>query len=830
MAGYVRRYTSEPTIDQIRAIEGPVIIDLAPPPPVTGAGSGAVLLVGEMEDGAFAADTSVDGGVREVYGSADLAAKFGGFGYKYGNTVSQNPCARKHLQELWNGNGFLKLYRMRAQRLMIARVDTSVGSVSFDPLASVTGKVGPYALANGQQLTCTTTASAASTAVSAAALTVAGIGAAMGTVVSGDKVGFSIDGGPRVNVTFTATDTTATLVAARINAALGYTAAAVNGTNVDITAIKAGYNSSITVYDDLVPGAAAKIGHIAGVWTCRPRVVGGATNLPGIAAADKFTINTGAGVVTITFSGTPANAAAAVLEINQQYGSTIAYVTPNSRILLHGGALGTTGSLVLATGSPDALVDLGHAAGTTNGVYNVGDVSAVTAAEVAAIINGTAGLSSITVSATVTPSGQLRVYNSTAAGTLRITSGAMATALLMAPVDTTVAATGHTGGTIPAGTRVTNGSITWVTMQTVTVASGAAGPFTVKVRHALDDGTGASATAATVTTLTDPPAFWMLKVTNPAGLTAALTEAQLDTAYKAALDATLDEKSVAREANYLLSARRSDSIVRDGLSNVRAAIANGLVARKFVTGDPLGTTVAQAVANVAVFAGPLTDVMFYTSKGLKVRVAEIAAVGTAGGIGFTADGVITVRPDGPLTTICATLPPENNPGEATGLIEDFYEVDAAGETLDRSAYEAFRRAGICAPRRDRQSGMVFQSGVTSCTDPARQTIARRKMADYIQDTAAELMNPFTKQLSRQSRRDQIRSVWEQFLASLKSENSPELARIVDYAVDDSVNAGNTEASLALGVYYIETRVKTLASLDNIVVRTEVGEGVVISAA
>ena len=133
MAGFVRRFTAEPTLEQILEIEGVVIIDLAPPPPATGAGTGAVVLFGEMEDGPFAA---TDGeGPLEVFGSTDLVQKFGGFGYEYDGVVSQNPSARRHLQEFWNGNGFLKLYKLRAQRLMVARVDTSVGTVSFDPLA-----------------------------------------------------------------------------------------------------------------------------------------------------------------------------------------------------------------------------------------------------------------------------------------------------------------------------------------------------------------------------------------------------------------------------------------------------------------------------------------------------------------------------------------------------------------------------------------------------------------------------------------------------------------------------------------------------------------------
>ena len=149
MAGFVRRFTSTPTIEVIRQIEGVVIVDIAPPDPTTGAGSGTVLLVGEFEDGLFAGDEDAIGSV-EVFGSADFAAKFGGLGFTYGGLVASNPCARRHLLENWNGNGYLKAFKLRAQRLLVSRVDTSVGSVAFDPLASITAtKVGPYVLTVG---------------------------------------------------------------------------------------------------------------------------------------------------------------------------------------------------------------------------------------------------------------------------------------------------------------------------------------------------------------------------------------------------------------------------------------------------------------------------------------------------------------------------------------------------------------------------------------------------------------------------------------------------------------------------------------------------------
>lgn len=834
MAGFVRRFTSEPTIEVILQIEGVVIIDLAPPPPVTGAGTGAVLLFGEMEDGPFAA--TPDEGPLEVFGSTDLVQKFGAFGFEYDGIPSQNPAARRHLQELWNGNGFLKLFKMRAQRLMIARVDTNVGSVSFDPLACAGGDVGPFQLANGDVLTVETDSGgpASSTAINGVPVVIAGVGSTMAGVVSGDTVGVQADGGPVINVIFAATDITPALVAARINLAMGFTAAVVNATEVDINGIRPGNGGSVAL-TDVVAGSLAKIGHVAGVWQDKGLIAGTANAFGTIVVTEEFDVTLDGGTpITVIFGGTPASLAAAVLDINTQVGQTVAFITPDDEIRFYGGSVGTGGSIALAAGSPDALAKLGHAPGSAAGASNVGDLNAVTATEVVAIVNGTAGLSSIDVEGSLGPSGNLRICADTpGVDIVTLVTTVMATALGLTPLDTAIAGTDHGGGQILAGTRVrtTGGSpLEWVTMQTLDIPAGAAGPYSVKVRPAFDDGTAVGTALNTVTVLADPADFATLVVNNASALTAPLTEPQMDNAYIAAMNATLDPKHSTREANFSFSSRRSDAIVREGLSNAIAATSDGLLARKFISGDPLSTTIAGSIANVAQFAGPLSDRLFYVTKGLKVRVPEIAALGAAsGGLGFTDDGIITVRPDGPLMSVCAQLPPENNPGQSTALIEDFFEVDSFGETLDRQAYEAWKRNGIVAPRVDRQSGTVFQSGVTTSTDPARETIARRKMADFIQDTAAELLNPFAKQLSKQARRDQIRGLWEGFLKGLEAEHNPNLARIVSATVDDGINAGNTPEVLSKGVYYLETRVRTLSSLDDIVVRTEIGEGVVTSA-
>jgi len=738
MAGFVRRFTSFPSIEVLAEIEAVNIVDLPPPAPTTGVGSGTALVLGEFEDGAFAVGGDAaeydpaTRGVFEVFSSEDLRQRSGGFGFTYGTTPYQNPAARRHLSEFWNGSGFIKLKFMRPRRLILARVDTSVGSVAFSPIAFHESDVGPFTLAVGDQLSVTTDVGgpALSTAIAAARASITGGVFVNSGYVGGEQITVQIDNGVVVPVTFAAADQTPAQVAARINLALGYAAAD-------------------------VPGG----------------------------------------------------------------------------LRIRGLIEGTAGEVTLADVSAGALAAIGHAAGTTAGTGNVADRTAVTATEMATIINATVALSAINCSARAQADGSLRVFSTTpGAGQITINASAVATALGL-PVAVLAEADVHAAGTIPAGTRVrTVGGAEWVTMQTLIVAEGTSasgnpGPHTVKVRPALDDGTGAAAAASTVTVVVDQPLWGEVTVTNPIALSAALTENQLDVAYEAAFDATLNLASPAREANFSISARRSTAVIRKGRENAIDASAGGHFGRKFLTGAPIGFTQSQAQADVALWR---SDRVFYTWPGWSVRIPEIAFLGLAGGLGFTADGVITVRGDGPLATLDCQLPPEENPGQQTGLIEQFFAVEATSSPLDIGAYTRLKAAGISAPRRDPISGSIYQSGITSNVTPGLTTQARRKMADFIQDTLAQRLVPYSKKLSTQSRREGVRADIDQFLNDLLSPNNPETQRINDYAVDPI--SGNTPSMEARGIVVFITRVRTLSSLDAIVVQTEIGEGVVIVTA
>ncbi len=741
MAGFVRRFSVFPTLEQLTSIESVDIIDLPPPSPTVGVGTGTLLFVGEMEDGPFATGENAeyflgDPGVSEIFSSQDLRNKFGGFGFTYGTVPYENACARRHLSEDWNGNGFIHLKYLRPARLIIARVDTSVGEVSFAPLASIYGGAGPFALTVGMQIAITTSSGgpASSTAIAAAAAQVTGTAGTYPTLFAGgESVSFTVDGAPAFVVTFSAADQTLTDVISRINLAAGYTFAS---------------NSA-------------------------------------------------------------------------------------GQLRLTGSIEGTSGSIVRANVSGTPLATFGITAGTTAGTGNVANLASVGIGEVATIINATSALNSIGAKADLASNGHLRLYHNLGGGSISVAAGAMATALLLVPTATTVTAGEHPTGTIPAGTRVrTSGGDEWVTMQTLTIPAGTSalpvvGPFSVKVRPALDNGLATGTSAATVTILVDQPTFSNLSVTNVLGLSAAKTEPQMDVAYENAFDMTTALDNPVRSANFSMSARTSDPVKTKGRQNALDASANGCFGRKFNMRPLQGTTLSQSFIDRAAHASERVN---YCYPSWDVRIPEIAEKGaSAGGVGFTDSGVIEIGSDGPLATINCRLAPEENPGQDTnGLIDEFFAVHPIDVPLTQSVYAAFKANGICAPRVDAVSGSIYQSGVTADITPGLKTQARRKMADFIQDTLAQRLVPYSKKLATNSRKTAIRTIIEEFLTGLKSENNPELQRIADYSVDSI--SGNTPSMEALGIFVNIVRVRTLASLDNIVIQTEIGEGVIIVSA
>jgi hypothetical protein len=113
--------------------------------------------------------------------------------------------------------------------------------------------------------------------------------------------------------------------------------------------------------------------------------------------------------------------------------------------------------------------------------------------------------------------------------------------------------------------------------------------------------------------------------------------------------------------------------------------------------------------------------------------------------------------DGFLMTVCSQLPPEENPGQLTTFMDAVLGIERGNpdvQELTIDDYKLFKAAGICAPRMDDGSA-IFQSGITSVAPlvhPNLKNIARRRMADFIQDSMAIRLKAFGKKMNQQARR------------------------------------------------------------------------------
>lgn len=425
------------------------------------------------------------------------------------------------------------------------------------------------------------------------------------------------------------------------------------------------------------------------------------------------------------------------------------------------------------------------------------------------------------------------LLTNTAGGAINISGSSTALVTLGLPSGGSAATQAvPTAVVIPAGTVVANsGGHKWVTQSDLSIAAGVTGASSVNVRPATDDGTGTSATSSTVTIVNLDSSLGAFSVNNGSGLTAALTETALDSAYITALNTTVDVNGVSHDINMIFSARQSNILRQQLRQNALSSSANGCLGRMACIRPPLNTTVTNAGGNAGVGVGATRDQrVIYCYPQTSVYSPTIASVGTVGGTGFTATGMVDLGADSMMASILSQLNPEENPGQTTTFTAGVTGLESGANVqgLLMSNYINFRALGIAAPRVS--SGVVvFQSGVTSVDPnlyPELRNIARRRMADYIQDTLALSLESFGKQLSTFVRRKAIAAMIRNFLDGLVSAGNPALQRIAAYSVDEV--SGNTPTSLALGIFRVIVKVQTLASLDAIVLQTEIGESVNVS--
>jgi hypothetical protein len=732
--GFIRRYSSDPTLAELTAIEGVVIIDRDPPATLAGIPAGTVCLVGEFEDGGYEPQAVVNG--------QDFLATYGSFGFTYDGVPGCNPCARARYAdgaltpEYWNGNGFIAATGKKFGGLVVVRVDTSVGEVQFTRLASLTGSSDfTFALsASGQHLDFDIGAgTVVATFTGAVATVTSGVGVYPTTFVGGEQLVLTVEG-DTYTVTFLAADQTQAQVITRVNQTLGYTAF------VSATA------------------------------------------------------------TTIRFDG---------------------------RIK------GSSGSIEIVSQSALVATALNFTVAATAGTGNVPNLAAITAAHAEAVVNAASAGVHIDRDA----NGAIRLVNQGGGGTGTLTVVATTTALAFGfTLGASATAASGIDGVIPAGTRVRNsGGRELVTAQAITVLATSA-DYSIKVRHAVDDGTGLSFAVSTATVVPNPIALGAFATTNAVAVSAALTESAIDALYVLAIDKSKKVATDAKVTTIIVSARQSNTVRNRLKQNVVDAPREGCFGRVACIRPPLSTTTRVQARSTSAQPGVgayRQQGVIYDYPGVQTFVPTIALRGTGGGAGFTVDGIIDTGSDAWMASLLSQLNPEENPGQVTDLVTGMLGVERGNpdvQTLGIDDYIAFRAAGIAAPRFD-GGDAIFQSGVTSVdplVTPQLRNINRRRMSFYIQDSLAGPLNRYAKKLATTTRKGLIISEVRGFMDGLLNPSNPDAARIKRY--DLNTKDVNTPSEEALGIFRLKLLVTTLPSLDVIVLDVTAGESVVISEA
>jgi hypothetical protein len=834
-AGFTRRFTFDPGLAEILKIEGVVIIDREAVGSPTGQATGASALVAEFEDGPFNTPT-------EIFSGVDQVATFGSFGFFHDGLVSANPCARARKAdsalafEYWNGNGFLALSQKTFPRLFLVRPDTSVGAASFTKLPSLIGNANfSWDLEPGATAVFQTAFGTTSTATfsAAAALLTSAAGTYPTTFAGGESMNVTIDEGTPlqigpIDITFTAAQTTQALVIARINAVLGYTAAVNAGGGVTTLAGRIRGNTG-SVKVNSVSGALVTTA--TGFSAASAVGTGNVSNIDAVSFAEVKNIIQAAvsgSVVDRDSNGNLRVAHTTAVELLYTTASTADNLgfteaqgnhQPDGFAYLYSGA-GT----YPVTYSSDTLT-LGFD-GDQNVTVSFTNGSTTQAATITAI-NAAFGRTVVeAASATI-----LRFTGRVNGGEVRIVAGTAAALTALGLTLRTQTAVANVATVIPAGTRVrTTAGAEWLTMQSTAVLVDSIGPYSIKVRPSLDDGTASAATAATVTTLVDSVPLAAFSVTNPLGLAAALSEAAIDAAYSTAIDATKDSSAVSRQANFVWSARQSNAIRAALRTNANRASNNGLRGRVAPLSPPLSTTTRAMAKSTSAAPGvgaTRDERVPYCFPGVALFVPQIAVRGTGGGAGFTADGIIDMHSDGWFASVAGLLPPEQNAGQETSFMSPVLSVERGNpdvQRLEMEDYISFKAAGICAPR-VADGTPIFQSDVTSY-DPnvgsSKVDGPRRRFADFAEDSLAVIASKFAKKPMTAKRRSDVYGEFDAFCLLLLSPGDEDSSRIEGYRLD--AKSGNPQAALDAGVYRIKTKIGMNPDMLDIVIDATIGRG------
>ena len=194
-------------------------------------------------------------------------------------------------------------------------------------------------------------------------------------------------------------------------------------------------------------------------------------------------------------------------------------------------------------------------------------------------------------------------------------------------------------------------------------------------------------------------------------------------------------------------------------------------------------------------------------------------------------GVLTyTNPASWLAAIISQTAPNIDPA-FTANTQFLSGITGLKTSLSRANYITLKDAGICAFEYDADIGYKVKSGVvTQIADSSKVTILRRRMTDYLTNSAARFLKNYQNAVNSKENRVLVKGAILGFVTSLENDGIlPKDSEVTDGAAKlIDTESQNTDNSIAAGFFKILWRQRIYSSMRYIVLNAEIGESVVVT--
>lgn len=183
-----------------------------------------------------------------------------------------------------------------------------------------------------------------------------------------------------------------------------------------------------------------------------------------------------------------------------------------------------------------------------------------------------------------------------------------------------------------------------------------------------------------------------------------------------------------------------------------------------------------------------------------------------------------------LASIISQTSPHVDPAY-TGNTKYLGGITGLSQVLTRADYILLKDAGVCSFEYDDDIGYGVKSGVvTQIINSSKVTILRRRMADWLTNSAGLFLKNYQNAVNSEENRKEVKGAVLTFVQNAErdgilpkdSEVKTGLAKLVD---SESLN---TDATIAAGFFKLLWKQRIYSSMRYIVLQAEIGESVVVT--